>query len=108
MNIPQRRTLRKAAIVLGACLAMAWLAMLAGCTVMTQSQKDWIELKADRASAMVSLMDADQTTREQEQAWIRINADAWGLWKEKVKMGYAAPSWAVKPDPQPVLPVEVE
>lgn len=74
-------------------IALALLLMLGGCAVVTQDQKDWVLDKANRSAAFVSLMDSGQTTRAQEQAWIRSQDDSWELWAEKVRLGLAAPNW---------------
>ena len=107
MNIQRKRKLGLAAWVLGAVLVFTALTVLSGCTMMTQAQKDWVTLKAERSSGYVSLMDAGQTTPQQNEAWIRQSDDGWQLWKAKVALGLAAPSWAVKPDVVPAPP-EVE
>jgi hypothetical protein len=66
---------------------------LTGCTVVTQDQKDWIRDKANRSGAFVALMAKGETTRPQEQAWIRSQDESWRLWAQKVDLGLAAPNW---------------
>jgi uncharacterized protein YceK len=66
--------------------------VLGGCTVMTQEQKNWVHDKANRSEAFVALMEKDETTREQEQAWIRSQDDSWQLWSQALLTGEAAPS----------------
>lgn len=98
-------------VAVGFLAAMMGLFCMTGCTVMTQEQKDWVTLKAERSSGYVSLMDAGQTTPQQNEAWIRQSDEGWQLWKAKVALGLAAPSWSVKPDvvtPVPVTPMEVD
>lgn len=73
--------------------------LLSGCTLMTQDQKDWVVMKADRSEAFIKLLDEGKTTREQEQSWIKSQNESWKLWAEKVNYGLAAPSWSVKTDP---------
>jgi len=66
---------------------------LAGCTVITADQKDWIRDKANRSGAFVSLMDKGETTRAQEQSWVRSQDESWRLWSQKIDLGLAAPNW---------------
>jgi hypothetical protein len=72
---------------------------VAGCTVMSQDQKDWVTLKAERSHAYVALMDKGQTLAAEDKAWIKSQDDSWTEWARKVKIGIAAPSWAVKQEP---------
>ena len=64
-----------------------------GCAMITKDQRDWVISKADRSSAFVALMDKGETTRAQEQAWVRSQDESWSLWRQKVNLGLAAPSW---------------
>ena len=66
---------------------------LTGCTVVTSDQKDWIRDKANRSATFVGLMDKGQTSRGQEQDWIRSQDESWRLWAQKVDLGLAAPNW---------------
>jgi hypothetical protein len=66
---------------------------LTGCTVVSQDQKDWVRDKANRSGAFVALMDKGETTRPQEQDWIRSQDESWRLWAQKVDLGLAAPNW---------------
>jgi len=72
---------------------------LAGCTLMTGPQKDWVLDKANRSEKFVGLMDSGQTTRVQEQEWVRSQDDSWREWARHVKNGIAAPSFLVRPGP---------
>ncbi|MFB3894425.1 MAG: hypothetical protein ACE15C_20685 [Phycisphaerae bacterium] len=67
--------------------------LICGCTAVTQDQKDWIRDKANRSAAFVTLMDGGQTTRAQEQDWIRGQDESWRLWSRKIDLGLAAPNW---------------
>ena len=73
---------------------------LTGCTVVTADQKDWVRDKANRSAAFVALMDKGDTTRPQEQAWIRSQDESWRLWAQKVDLGLAAPNWMADADKQ--------
>jgi hypothetical protein len=84
-----------------AALALVCLGCM-GCMTITTDQQQWILLKADRQDAFVNLMIAGQTTRDQEQDMLRSNAMSWDLWRDKVKMGLAAPSWLAPDKPVPV------
>jgi hypothetical protein len=66
---------------------------LTGCTVVTKDQKEWVQDKANRSAAFATLMDQGQTSRAQEQEWIRSQNESWKLWAQKVDLGLAAPNW---------------
>lgn len=83
-------------LVLCLLAALVILPVVAGCTVVTQDQKDWLADKANRSAAYVTLMDYGKTTAEQDKEWIRSQDQSWQLWAEKVKLGLAAPSFMAK------------
>jgi len=66
---------------------------ISGCSAMTKAQKDWVQDKANRSSAYVALMDAGQTTSEQDKLWIKSQDGSWQLWAKKIQNGFAAPSF---------------
>jgi len=55
---------------------MIVLFLVAGCGV-TQEVKEHTYENAARNHRFIELMDTGETTREQEQAFIRVNSDAW-------------------------------
>ncbi|HUT60764.1 MAG TPA: hypothetical protein VNA25_23205 [Phycisphaerae bacterium] len=94
---------RKMILTLLCLAALAASSLLAGCTVVTQDQKDWIRDKANRSGAFVALMDKSETDRSQEQAWIRSQDESWRLWSQKIDLGLAAPNWLADAKKQAVV-----
>lgn len=87
----------KTRLALVALIALV-LVTATGCTMMTKPQKDWVQDKANRSTAYVKLMDAGQTTGEQDRLWIHSQDDSWQLWAKKIENGFAAPSFIVGSD----------
>ena len=77
---------------------MMCVVLFTGCTVVTQEQKDWVTLKAERSALITAMIESGAATDAQKDAWITENDESWQLWREKMDMGLAAPSWAVKAD----------
>jgi len=73
-------------------LALLLALVASGCTGMTTAEKNWVLDKANRSAAYVKLMDAAQTTAEQDKAWIHSQDASWQLWAEKIKIGAPAPN----------------